>query len=79
MVDYKGSSGNWYWDAYWMRIETAIELIERLDDPRFKLIITGTATDDYHGAYLHELHRERRNRDRIALEEIAEVKRYEDD
>jgi glycosyltransferase involved in cell wall biosynthesis len=36
-------------------IETAIELIDRLDDPRFKLIITGTATDDREGEYLQEL------------------------
>ncbi|MGI9609457.1 MAG: glycosyltransferase [Acidimicrobiia bacterium] len=36
-------------------IETAIELIERLDDPRMKLIITGTATDDHLEGYLHEL------------------------
>lgn len=36
-------------------IETAIELVERLDDPRIKLIVTGTATDDYNGGYLREL------------------------
>jgi glycosyltransferase involved in cell wall biosynthesis len=36
-------------------IETAIELIERLDDPRFKLIVTGTATDDREGEYLKAL------------------------
>lgn len=37
-------------------IETAIELVERLDDPRVKLIITGHATDDRNGEYLAELH-----------------------
>jgi len=36
-------------------IETAIELVERLDDPRIKLILTGTATDDHLHAYLDEL------------------------
>jgi glycosyltransferase involved in cell wall biosynthesis len=36
-------------------IETAIELVERLDDPRIKLVITGTATDDHNGEYLAEL------------------------
>ncbi len=36
-------------------IETAIELIDRLDDPRFKLIITGNATDDHLEGYLREL------------------------
>ncbi len=38
-------------------IETAIELVERLDDPRVKLVVTGHATDDYNGEYLGELHR----------------------
>jgi glycosyltransferase involved in cell wall biosynthesis len=36
-------------------IETAIELVERLDDPRVKLIVTGHATDDRNGEYLREL------------------------
>jgi glycosyltransferase involved in cell wall biosynthesis len=36
-------------------IETAIQLIDRLDDPRIKLIITGTASDDYLEEYLREL------------------------
>ena len=36
-------------------IETAIELVERLDDGRIKLIITGTATDDHNEEYLTEL------------------------
>ncbi len=36
-------------------IETAIELVERLDDPRVKLFITGTATDDWKEGYLNEL------------------------
>ena len=36
-------------------IETAIELVERLDDPRVKLIVTGHATDDRNEGYLNEL------------------------
>ncbi|MGI9609791.1 MAG: glycosyltransferase [Acidimicrobiia bacterium] len=36
-------------------IETAIELVERLDDPRIKLVVTGTATDDWKQGYLEEL------------------------
>jgi glycosyltransferase involved in cell wall biosynthesis len=36
-------------------IETAIDLVGRLDDPRVKLVITGHATDDYNGEYLNEL------------------------
>ncbi len=36
-------------------IETAIELIEKLDDRRLKLIITGDATDDRNEDYLREL------------------------
>ena len=36
-------------------IETAIELVERLDDPRVRLIVTGHATDDRNGEYLSEL------------------------
>ena len=36
-------------------IETAIELVHRLDDPRIKLVITGSSSDDYHGEYLDEL------------------------
>ena len=35
-------------------IETAIELVSRLADPRIKLVVTGTATDDDDG-YLDEL------------------------
>ena len=38
-------------------IETAIELVDRLDDHRVKLIVTGHATDDYNGEYLSELRR----------------------
>lgn len=37
-------------------IETAIELVERLDDSRVKLIVTGHATDDRNAQYLTELH-----------------------
>ncbi len=36
-------------------IETAIELVERLDDSRVKLIVTGHATDDRNEGYLSEL------------------------
>ena len=36
-------------------IETAIELVERLDDPRIKLVITGTTTDDHKEGYYREL------------------------
>ena len=36
-------------------IETAIELVERLDDPRVKLVVTGHATDDRNQRYLSEL------------------------
>lgn len=36
-------------------IETAIELVERLADPRIKLVITGMATDDRNEEYLREL------------------------
>ena len=36
-------------------IETAIDLVERLDDPRIKLVITGTTTDDHKEGYFHEL------------------------
>ncbi len=36
-------------------IETAIELVERLDDPRIKLVITGTTTDDHKESYFREL------------------------
>jgi len=36
-------------------IETAIELVERLDDPRVRLIVTGHATDDRNAQYLTEL------------------------
>ena len=36
-------------------IETAIELVERLDDPRIKLVITGTPTDDHKHLYFREL------------------------
>ena len=36
-------------------IETAIDLVERLDDPRVKLVITGTTTDDHKQGYFHEL------------------------
>ena len=36
-------------------IETAIDLVERLDDPRIKLVITGTTTDDHKQGYFHEL------------------------
>lgn len=41
-------------------IETAIELVRRLEDPRVKLVITGTATDDTEGytARLRDLARE---------------------
>jgi glycosyltransferase involved in cell wall biosynthesis len=36
-------------------IETAIDLVERLDDPRIKLVITGTPTDDHKQGYFQEL------------------------
>ncbi len=36
-------------------IETAIDLVERLDDPRIKLVITGTTTDDHKEGYFREL------------------------
>ena len=36
-------------------IQTAIDLVDRLDDPRVNLVLTGTATDDLHGEYLQEL------------------------
>ncbi len=36
-------------------IETAIELVDRIDDPRVKLVITGNATDDNGNGYLTEL------------------------
>ncbi len=36
-------------------IETAIELVERLDDPRVKLVITGPTTDDHQEGYFREL------------------------
>ena len=39
-------------------IETAIELVHRLADPRIKLVITGTAVDDSEGGYLDRLERQ---------------------
>lgn len=36
-------------------IETALELVDRLDDPRVKLLISGSHTDDPAGAYYLEL------------------------
>lgn len=36
-------------------IEVAIELIHRLQDPKVKLVITGTAIDDHKSTYLNEL------------------------
>ncbi len=36
-------------------IETAIELVHRLENPRTKLVISGTAADDYREEYLDEL------------------------
>jgi glycosyltransferase involved in cell wall biosynthesis len=36
-------------------IETAIELVHRLDDPRVKLVLTGTSKDDRNEAYTDEL------------------------
>ena len=36
-------------------IETAIDLVDRLDDPRIKLIVTGTTTDDHKEGYFNEL------------------------
>lgn len=36
-------------------IETAIELVERLDDPLVRLLITGLATDDPKGLYYRKL------------------------
>ena len=37
-------------------IETAIRLVDRLDEPRVKLVITGTSRDDYQDQYVNELH-----------------------
>lgn len=39
-------------------IETAIELVQRLDDPRIRLVVTGHATDDHQEGYLSELRRQ---------------------
>ncbi len=36
-------------------IETAIELVSRLEEPRVKLVITGTSTDDHKDLYLDQL------------------------
>ncbi|MBJ80353.1 MAG: hypothetical protein CMH60_03460 [Myxococcales bacterium] len=36
-------------------IETAIDLVHRLDDPRFKLLVTGTSKDDDNRAYFKSL------------------------
>ncbi len=36
-------------------IETAIDLVHRLGDPKIKLVITGSPTDDPGGAYVSEL------------------------
>jgi len=36
-------------------IEVAIDLIERLDDPRLKLVITGSAADDHRKGYYRQL------------------------
>ena len=36
-------------------IETAIDLVHALGDPRVHLVITGTAVDDYHNTYVEEL------------------------
>jgi len=36
-------------------IEVAIDLVDQLQDPRVKLIITGTSLDDYQDAYLNQL------------------------
>ncbi len=36
-------------------IETAIDLVHRLGDPRVKLVITGTSTDDHKDLYLGQL------------------------
>ncbi|MFC1679471.1 glycosyltransferase [Elusimicrobiota bacterium] len=36
-------------------IETAVELVRRLGDPRIKLVVTGTAKDDLGGGYYREL------------------------
>ena len=36
-------------------IETAIDLVHRLDDPRFKLLVTGTSRDDDNRAYFKSL------------------------
>ena len=36
-------------------IETAIELVHRLEQPRVKLVITGTSTDDHKDLYLAQL------------------------
>lgn len=36
-------------------IETAIDLVERFDDPRVKLVVTGHTTDDHKQGYFREL------------------------
>jgi glycosyltransferase involved in cell wall biosynthesis len=36
-------------------IEVAVELMERLDDPKIKLVITGSAADDHRKGYYREL------------------------
>ena len=36
-------------------IEVAIKLVQELDDPQVKLIVTGCSTDDYNGEYYGEL------------------------
>ena len=37
-------------------IETAIDLVHRLDDPKVRLVITGTSRDDWKEEYTNELH-----------------------
>jgi len=36
-------------------IETAIDLVHRLDDARVRLVVTGNSTDDFQDEYRHEL------------------------
>ncbi len=48
------------------RIDTAIDLIARLDNPKIKLVITGSAADDEGGVYVSQLIKQIRN---LELEE----------
>jgi glycosyltransferase involved in cell wall biosynthesis len=51
-------------------IETAIDLVHRLRDPRVKLVITGTSEDDREDAYLRKLQQQAR---RLGLDRRRQV------